>query len=165
MKLGIPVILLLLFGMGIFAQETAAPDEEKHEERSGLDREFFETYYRNFPTDKPKSKAKLEYNLIRPLKREILGRDYSKENLEKVKEINSTNIQYERVTRDSKWVRGFKKALPHLKETEYMFIVKHGKYLCFINFVVDPERYILEPHQKELVFDGSDKYDILIPPY
>jgi hypothetical protein len=163
-----PVIfftLISIFILGLHAQEVANPDEEKHEEKSGLDREYYEKYYKNLPSEKAKTKAKLEYNLIRNLKREILGNDYSKENLVMVKEINPSNIQYERVTRESKWVRGIRKAIPHLKELEYMYIVKHEKYLCFISFTVNPENYIFEPYQRELVYDGSDKFEIVIPSY
>lgn len=160
----ITTILLLFLTTSIFSQEVGSMDE-KHEEKSGLDRNYYETYYKNLPSEKAKTKAKLEYNLIRGLKREILGRDYSKENLEKIKEINPSNIQYEKVTRESKWVRGIKKAIPHIKEMEYMYIIKHGKYLCFINYEVNPENYISEPYQRELVFDGTDKYDIVIPAY
>jgi len=155
-------IAILCFQAPVFSSEEV---DENHEDKPGLDRIYFETYYRNLPTDRAKSKAKLEYNLIYNLRREILARDYSEENLKKVKEINPSNIRYERITRDSKWVRGMKKALPHLKEMEYMYIVKFEKYLCFINFHANPEDYILEPYQRELVFDGSDKYDIVIPPY
>lgn len=165
MKNLILITLLAFLNFGIFSQEMERMEED-HEEKSGLDRKYYEKHYKNLPSETAKTKAKLEYNLIRQLKREILGRDYSKENLEKIKEIAPANIQYERVTRESKWVRGIKKALPHIKEMEYMYIVKYEKYICFINFHVNPENYISEPYQRELVFDGSgDKYDIVIPAY
>jgi DNA mismatch repair ATPase MutL len=158
------VIIILGFFQNLSSQEVSSMNEE-HEAKEGLDRNYFETHYKNLPTEAAKNKAKLEYNLIKNLKREIVGRDYSKENMEKIKEINPSNIQYERVTRESKWVRGIKKAIPHIKEMEYMYIVKHDKYLCFINFHVNPENYISEPYQRELVFDGSNRHDIVIPAY
>jgi hypothetical protein len=171
MKQGIAIFFFLLAIAGLNAQnasESGKPilaDEENHDKDGSLDREYFETYYRYLPENAPKNKAKLEYNLIKNLKREILSKNYSKSTLEKIKEINPSNIQYERITRDSRWMRGIKKALPHLKEMEYMYIVKHGDYLCFISFAMNPEDYLFEPHQMELVYNQTGKYDIVVPAY
>ncbi|WCL47714.1 hypothetical protein [Leptospira sp. GIMC2001] len=176
MKSIILIALFLFSGAGFIAQDvpnetntTAGQpilnDEEEHDSAAGLDRDYYEKYYKYLPENMAKSKAKLEYNLIRNIKREIIGRDYSKANLELIKNINPSNIQYERVTRNSKWVRGIKKALPHILEKDYMYVVKHGVYTCFITFEVNPENYLFEPHYRELVYDGAGKYDIVIPPY
>jgi|JI8StandDraft_1071087.scaffolds.fasta_scaffold76355_2 hypothetical protein len=141
------------------------PDKEEHEDTYGLDKEYYEKYYKFLPENQGKNKAKLEYNLIKNLKREIIGRNYSKQVLEKIKSINPSNIQYERVTRNSKWVRGIKNAQPHIIEKDYMYIVKHAEYMCFITFEMNPELYIFEPHYRELVYDGAGKFDIVVPSY
>lgn len=174
MKESLTIIAAFLLSLSMYSQGTnsdAKPgepvlaDDQEHTESYGLDKEYYEKYYKYLPENIGKTKAKLEYNLIKNLKREIVGRNYSKESLAKIKEINPSNIQYERVTRNSKWVRGIQKALPHIKEKEYMYVVKHGEYMCFMTFDVNPENYIFEPHYRELIYDGAGKFDIVVPAY
>ncbi|MCZ8237479.1 MAG: hypothetical protein O9346_07760 [Leptospiraceae bacterium] len=174
MKVSPTITLAFLLTLSMYSQgtntesksgEPVIADDQEHSESYGLDKEYFEKYYKFLPENMAKNKAKLEYNLIKNLKREIVGRNYSKESLAKLKDINPSNIQYERVTRNSKWVRGIKKALPHILEKEYMYVVKHDAYICFMTFDVNPEDYIFEPHYRELVYDGAGKFDIVVPPY
>lgn len=168
----IMILVIAMTGIGslVLAQTTTSPNNtgstpetENHDGKEGQDKEFYEYYYKTQAENLPLKKAKLEYNLIRTLKKEILSRDYSKANLELVKKIEGSNIKYERVYRDSKWVRGFLSQMPHLNVLDYMYIVKHDKYMCFLTFETNPESYLQEARQSQLLFTGNDKFEIVIP--
>ena len=143
--------------------KTAAGVEENHDAKEGQDKEFYEYYYKTQVENLPLKKAKLEYNLIKTLKKEILSRDYSKANIEAIKKIESSNIKYERVYRDSKWVRGVLAQMTHLSVKDYMYIVKYDKYMCFMTFETNPESYLQEARQSQLIFSGTDKFEIVVP--
>ncbi|TGL20973.1 hypothetical protein [Leptospira yanagawae] len=138
-------------------------NQENHDAKEGQDKELFEYYYKTRPENLPPNKAKLEYNLIKTLKKEIMSRDYSKESAESIKKIDATNIQYERVYRESKWLRGFMTQNTHLNYMEFMYVVKYDKYMCFVTFDVNPENYLQQSRQSQLVFAGKDKFEITIP--
>lgn len=165
------LITLVLFVAvaSISAQDTkpqvtpADVSQENHDSKEGQDKELFEYYYKTRPENLPPNKAKLEYNLIKTLKKEIMSRDYSKESAEAIKKIDATNIQYERVYRESKWLRGFMAQNTHLNYSEFMYIVKHDKYMCFVSFDVNPETYLQQSRQSHLVFAAKDKFEIVIP--
>lgn len=61
--------------------------QENHDAKEGQDKELFEYYYKTRPENLPPNKAKLEYNLIKTLKKEIMSRDYSKESVEAIKKL------------------------------------------------------------------------------
>ncbi|MDF3819958.1 hypothetical protein P3G55_08620 [Leptospira sp. 96542] len=168
-KYSLTLILFFVVAVSISAQDTKpqnTPNEviqEDHDTKEGKDKELFEYYYKTRPENLPPNKAKLEYNLIKSLKKEILSRDYSKENLEGIKKIDATNIQYERVYRESKWLRGFMVQNTHLSYGEFMYVVKYDKYMCFVNFDVNPEMYLQQSRQSQLVFEAKDRFEIVIP--
>jgi hypothetical protein len=163
------IVSLTLAGASLNAQDsssansTSAVKEENHDAKEGQDKEFYEYYYKTQAENLPLKKAKLEYNLIKSLKREIRSRDYSKATMELMQKIDSSNIKYERVYRDSKWVRGFLAQMPHLGVRDFMYIVKHDKYMCFVTFETNPESYLQEARQTQLIFEGKDKFEIVIP--
>jgi hypothetical protein len=145
------------------ANKTAVSAEESHDAKEGQDKEFYEYYYKTQIENLPLKKAKLEYNLIKTMKKEIRSRDFSKATLELTKKIDASNIKYERVYRDSKWVRGFLTQMPHLSVLDFMYVVKHDKYMCFMTFETNPESYLQEARQSQLIFSGTDKFEIVIP--
>ncbi len=145
------------------APTSTTTEEEKHEARDGSDKEFYESYYKNMPENLPMSKAKLEYNLIKTIKREIIGFDFSKDTMELTKKIDANNIKYERVSRDSKWVRGILTSMPYINNKEYMYVVRHDKYLCFMTFEANPEKYIQQARQAKLTFPPKDTFDVVVP--
>ncbi|MCU0825218.1 MAG: hypothetical protein MUF77_11320 [Leptospira sp.] len=153
----------------IQSQDSTSPkpgtdsDMENHDAKEGKDKELYEYYYKTRPANFPVSKAKLEYNLIKTLKKEILSRDYSKESIEATKKIDATNIQYERVYRESKWVRGFMNQNTHLNYSEFMYVAKYDKYMVFMTFDTNPESYLQPARQAQIVFSGKDKFEIVIP--
>jgi len=142
---------------------TTATLEENHDAKEGQDKEFYEYYYKTQAENLPLKKAKLEYNLIKTLKKEIMSRDYSKANMDLIKKIDGANIKYERVYRESKWVRGFLAQMPHLAVKDFMYVVKFDKYMCFMTFETNPESYLQEARQSQLIFSGTDKFEIVIP--
>ncbi len=145
------------------ANKTTAAGEENHDAKDGQDKEFYEYYYKTQVENLPLKKAKLEYNLIKTLKKEISSRDYSKATLEAVKKIDSSNVKYERVYRDSKWVRGILAQMTHLSVKDFMYVVKYDKYMCFMTFETNPESYLQEARQSQLIFSGTDKFEIVVP--
>lgn len=162
--------------MGIFAQTagagkaTQAPNPkdapsatEDHDAKSGLDKEYYDYYFKTLPEYKNKDKAKLNFNLIRHLKKEILSQDFSKPTQEAVSKISPDNVQFERVNSDSIWVRGIKSQKPYIKYREYMYVVKHEKYFCFMTFEINPEDYLQQARQVELIQDLDDKFKITVP--
>lgn len=166
------IVSLLLVGTNhpISGQDAANPDKtvasaegENHDPKEGQDKEFYEYYYKTQVENFPLKKAKLEYNLIKTAKKEILSRDYSKQTVDLIKKIDATNIKYERVYRDSKWVRGFMAQMTHLAALEFMYVVKHDKYMCFMTFETNPESYLQEARQSQLIFVGADKFEMVIP--
>lgn len=167
-KLTLFFFVLTSFTIPLFGQSTANtpksdPNLENHEEKEGQDKELFEYYYKTRPENLPPNKAKLEYNLIKTLKKEILSRDYSSETLNSLKKIDATNIKYERVYRESKWLRGYMVQNTHLKYGEFMYVAKYDKYMCFMSFDVNPESYLQQARHSQLVFEGKDKFEITIP--
>ncbi|WP_411821403.1 hypothetical protein [Leptospira sp. 'Mane'] len=143
--------------------KTASSTEEDHDAKEGQDKEFYEYYYKTIAESQPLKKAKLEYNLIKALKKEITSRDTTKEAKESIKKIDSASIKYERVYRESKWVRGIMGQMPHISSRDFMFIVKYDKYMCFVSYDVNPESYLQEARQAQLIFEGKDKFEIAIP--
>ncbi|TGN19698.1 hypothetical protein [Leptospira idonii] len=171
-RLKFTLIFLVALSLGpvagsVFGQEAAKPtggaEEENHDAKEGQDKEFYEYYYKTQAENQPLKKAKLEYNLIKTLKKEILSRDYSKETIEAIKKIDASNVKYERVYRESKWVRGFMNQMPHLSTGDFMYIIKYDKYMCFITFDVNPESYLQPAKQSQLIFVGKDNFEIVIP--
>jgi len=165
--------ILFLISTQLLAQ-TAGPEaekpaaqpsseEEKHEAKDGYDKDFYESYYKNLPDNVPITKAKLEYNLVKTLKREIISWDASKPALEMAAKIEANNIKYEKVTRDSKWVRGIFSNMPYLKNKDYMYVVRHDKYLCFMTFEANPEKYIQQARQAQITFPPKDTFEVVIP--
>lgn len=153
----------------IQSQDSTAPkpttdsDLENHDAKEGKDKELYEYYYKTRPENFPVNKAKLEYNLIKTLKKEIMSRDYSKESVEAIKKIDATNISYERVYRESKWVRGFMNQNTHISYSEFMYVAKHEKYMVFMTFDTNPESYLQPARHSQIVFSGKDKFEIVIP--
>ncbi|TGN14542.1 hypothetical protein [Leptospira ilyithenensis] len=172
MKFTLIFITALSLGLAtssLIAQDAVNPNkatsavEEGHDAKEGQDKEFYEYYYKTIAESQPLKKAKLEYNLIKALKKEIVSRDTTKEAKENIKKIDTSNIKYEKVYRESKWVRGFMGQLPHLTARDFMFVVKYDKYMCFVSFDVNPESYLQEARQSQLIFEGKDKFEISIP--
>ncbi len=167
----ITALILLLFSVGISAQEagkdkpstSTEEDGEAHKDGKSLDKEYYEYYFKTLPNTDLLEKEKLEYNLIRSLKLELRKRDTQKMNPEELKKVNSRSVRYERVFEDSIWMRGIRKQLQHLKFREYMYVVVYEKYYCFISYEMNPARYIQEPYQVQLIFQKENPFHSTLP--
>ncbi len=115
-----------------------------------LDREFYNDYLDSIPDPNPRRKKVLETNLLQIIKRNVPRRDING-GREYAKTVKITDLVYKRVTLGSPFVRGIFKEIRYLKPTPHMYIVKTGKYMIFMTFVVDPRRFIVTSKQIKIV--------------
>ena len=130
----------------------------EHTAPAGMDKEYFEYYFETIPDRTKQQKAKLEYNLIRIIKREIKRKDPSVSD-EMISAIKSETIKYEKLGKESYWLRGIKDIFKFIKYTDNMYIVKYDKYLVYMSFEMDPALYIQPPFQVEVIFKGEDLFE------
>ena len=115
-----------------------------------LDQEYYNDYLDSLPDERAQSKFTLERNLLR-VARTIIPREDFKQGPDFARNLKEADLRYEKVTRASAFVRGIMKEMPYLKETEYMWIVKAGRYLVFVTFKADPRRFMVTAHQTRAV--------------
>lgn len=121
-----------------------------------LDEEYYNDYLDSLPDERVATKRALEKNLLR-VAQTIIPREDFKLGPEFAKTLTESDLKYEKVTRDSPFVRGIMKEMPYLKETQYMWIVKAGRYLIFVTFKADPRRFSVTAHQTRAVIKQEPK--------
>lgn len=144
-------LLILLFVFSVFGQTTGPAHQNKTDDLEDLDKEFYTYYYMNLPKylqPEERDKKKIQTNILRALKKEIIRRDM-KVTKEEVNEIKASDIKIKRVTEDSPWIKLIKKEMKYIYFTDYMFIAKYKKYLIFVLYTVDPEKHLITPAQVE----------------
>ena len=162
------ILLSLLATSVVFSQDKTAEDktaaqkpavsEEKHAETAGgAAKEYYQSYFDSLPDAQGSQKVKLEFNLVRNAKHAILRRD-KKASKELMDGLKPGAFTYEKVARNNIWMRGIKDIFPHIKYTEFMYVVKYNKYQVFISFDLDPGRYLLDPNQYEVVYKRENVF-------
>ncbi len=144
-------LLLILFVIPVFGQTTGPAQQNKTDDLEDLDKEFYTYYYMNLPKylqPEEKDKKKIQTNIFRVLKKEIVKRD-PKITKEEINEIKPSDIRIKRVTEESPWIKLIKKEMKYIYFTDYMFIAKYKKYLIFVLYTVDPEKHLITPAQVE----------------
>ena len=121
-----------------------------------LDQEFYNDYLDSLPNERLESKRTLERNLLR-VARTIIPREDFKRGPEFARSLDIAGLTYDKVTRDSPFVRGIMKEMPYIKETQFMWIVKAGRYLIFVTFKADPRRFAVTAHQTRTVIKQDPK--------
>ncbi|EHQ04546.1 hypothetical protein Lepil_4068 [Leptonema illini DSM 21528] len=131
---GLYAVLCLLTATSLAAQTSEEPDP------SQLARDFYNGYLDSLPDPRKQQRALLEQNLLKSLKR-ILPKEDPFDGRQVADGLQVSDLAFARVQRTDPFVRGILKELPHLKEEEFMYIVRFGSYMAFLCYRADPMKF------------------------
>lgn len=140
-------------------QNSEAPADDPTEGNADdLDKRFYNEYLDSLPNRYVQRKALLEQNLL-DTARTMIPREDPFEGAEVARRLQAADLEYQRVTLESAFVRGLFAELNYLRETEFMYVVRAGGYLVFMSFRADPSRFTIDAYQTRVIKVRSEARD------
>ena len=123
---------------------------QTNDESEQFAREFYNEYLDSLPDRRALSDALLRRNIMDALRR-ILPSEDTDNGQTYIDTLDPDGVSYHKVTLRSPFVRGLLSELPHIRATDYMYIIKTGPYMLFITYRADPRRFTIAPYQNQTI--------------